>query len=543
MSVNPHRDFERPALSLESLRPPQSTPPLAAEIRARLERGDITALNPGTASLDEQFAMETPFLPLILGPEFRTKNLEIVLPQIGKATTGDSRAAAFYLRHRIIPVASFANWAQKRIIALREESLLHIKFDDALFRELRKSGAELTQAARETIRTGDIHLALRFPDQTQEALLDRCQLTFAAAAATIAKLQSESDEYLRLHGKEIIKRELADLLGGRRGDLSLSTHGPLGDRARRFQLLHAAMCARARIIEDFTLYHGLPVEDRSKAELLTACTDNPFDIASTGLFREGPAVMAQIQQHLHHLSDSQQTTIFNECILERRPLRHLRTHLPKSEEQAISPPAHAVPTLPLPPDQAPDPGILGRVAIKSAIEVHFPACSDPTRAARSLAGLVARGASSAEEVVQRLVEGVDPEKLIEQLRQARRREIPPLPASPGAAPTHSSEPSPPAELYTLSFHPDALKWLSSLDDDRARMVIRTRLTRMEDGNLGDVAPVGGYGGTRKFYEARIDYGPGYRVYYWRESGSVLYIRGGGKKDSQARDIVNFSPRD
>ena len=133
MSVNPHRDFERPALSLESLRPPQSTPPLAAEIRARLERGDITALNPGTASLDEQFAMETPFLPLILGPEFRTKNLEIVLPQIGKAITGDSRAAAFYLRHRIIPVASFANWAQKRIIALREESLLHIKFDDALF--------------------------------------------------------------------------------------------------------------------------------------------------------------------------------------------------------------------------------------------------------------------------------------------------------------------------------------------------------------------------------------------------------------------------
>ena len=51
------------------------------------------------------------------------------------------------------------------------------------------------------------------------------------------------------------------------------------------------------------------------------------------------------------------------------------------------------------------------------------------------------------------------------------------------------------------------------------------------GNPGDVGPVGG-----GVSELRIDYGPGYRVYYWQRGDFLVVLLGGGDKDSQRRDI-------
>ena len=69
-------------------------------------------------------------------------------------------------------------------------------------------------------------------------------------------------------------------------------------------------------------------------------------------------------------------------------------------------------------------------------------------------------------------------------------------------------------------------------DARAVGVVRARLNRIRLGNFGDCKSVGG--GVE---ELRIDFGPGYRVYYGREGALVVVLLCGGSKKSQARDIV------
>ena len=76
------------------------------------------------------------------------------------------------------------------------------------------------------------------------------------------------------------------------------------------------------------------------------------------------------------------------------------------------------------------------------------------------------------------------------------------------------------------------KWLSGLRDRMARARIAVRIDRLALGNPGDVKPVGG-----GVSEMRIDYGPGYRVYFVRRGNVVVLLLSGGDKASQARDIA------
>jgi putative addiction module killer protein len=74
-------------------------------------------------------------------------------------------------------------------------------------------------------------------------------------------------------------------------------------------------------------------------------------------------------------------------------------------------------------------------------------------------------------------------------------------------------------------------WLRDLRDARGRVKILARVQRLEDGNAGDVAPVGD-----GVSEMRIHFGPGYRVYYVSRGGEVILLLCGGDKSSQQRDI-------
>lgn len=75
------------------------------------------------------------------------------------------------------------------------------------------------------------------------------------------------------------------------------------------------------------------------------------------------------------------------------------------------------------------------------------------------------------------------------------------------------------------------KWFHGLRDARAFARIDARIARAADGHLGDVRAVGG-----GVSEMRIDYGPGYRVYFTRRGGALIVLLCGGDKGSQARDI-------
>ncbi len=76
-----------------------------------------------------------------------------------------------------------------------------------------------------------------------------------------------------------------------------------------------------------------------------------------------------------------------------------------------------------------------------------------------------------------------------------------------------------------------LKWLYSLEDSITRAKIRIRLDRVAVGNLGNYSPVGD--GVN---ELKIDYGPGYRVYFAFDGQKIVVILCGGDKGSQSRDI-------
>ena len=76
------------------------------------------------------------------------------------------------------------------------------------------------------------------------------------------------------------------------------------------------------------------------------------------------------------------------------------------------------------------------------------------------------------------------------------------------------------------------RWLDRLRDREARSRIANRTLRLAQGNPGDVAPVGG-----GISELRINYGPGYRVYYVRHGQRLIILLAGGDKDTQQQDIA------
>ena len=75
------------------------------------------------------------------------------------------------------------------------------------------------------------------------------------------------------------------------------------------------------------------------------------------------------------------------------------------------------------------------------------------------------------------------------------------------------------------------RWLGRLRDRQAMNRIVARLLAAEDGHLGDVRPVGD-----GVSEMRIQYGPGYRVYFITRGAELIILLCGGDKDSQRRDI-------
>jgi putative addiction module killer protein len=76
------------------------------------------------------------------------------------------------------------------------------------------------------------------------------------------------------------------------------------------------------------------------------------------------------------------------------------------------------------------------------------------------------------------------------------------------------------------------QWFGSLRDRIARARIDIRLRRLSLGNPGDVKPVG-----EGVSELRIDYGPGYRVYFVQRGQTLVVLLAGGNKRTQGRDIA------
>jgi putative addiction module killer protein len=76
------------------------------------------------------------------------------------------------------------------------------------------------------------------------------------------------------------------------------------------------------------------------------------------------------------------------------------------------------------------------------------------------------------------------------------------------------------------------EWLDSLRNLNARVKIEKRLGRVASGNMGDYRSLGG-----GVYEFKIDYGPGYRVYFGQIGATIVLLLCGGDKSTQEQDIL------
>lgn len=76
------------------------------------------------------------------------------------------------------------------------------------------------------------------------------------------------------------------------------------------------------------------------------------------------------------------------------------------------------------------------------------------------------------------------------------------------------------------------KWIDALQDLKARARILVRIERLAAGNAGDAKAVG-----EGVSELRMDFGPGYRMYYTQRGKEIIILLAGGDKSSQAKDIA------
>ena len=86
-------------------------------------------------------------------------------------------------------------------------------------------------------------------------------------------------------------------------------------------------------------------------------------------------------------------------------------------------------------------------------------------------------------------------------------------------------------MFAIRKTEDYTRWLDGLRDMQARARVLVRIERLASGNAGDVRSVG-----EGVSEMRIDYGPGYRVYYTKRGHEVVVLLAGGDKRTQSTDI-------
>lgn len=84
-------------------------------------------------------------------------------------------------------------------------------------------------------------------------------------------------------------------------------------------------------------------------------------------------------------------------------------------------------------------------------------------------------------------------------------------------------------MFELRSDPSFTAWLSAIDAP-VRQRVAARLIRVQFGNLGDHKMFGSIG------EMRIDFGPGYRVYFTKRQNRIVILLGGGSKKTQTADI-------
>jgi putative addiction module killer protein len=88
-------------------------------------------------------------------------------------------------------------------------------------------------------------------------------------------------------------------------------------------------------------------------------------------------------------------------------------------------------------------------------------------------------------------------------------------------------------MYTIKELPEFSSWLNGIKDGSTRLRLRRRLEKAQNGNFGDIQPVG-----QGVCEMREFFGPGWRMYFVKRGSCLVVMLGGGDKSTQSKDIAN-----
>ena len=86
-------------------------------------------------------------------------------------------------------------------------------------------------------------------------------------------------------------------------------------------------------------------------------------------------------------------------------------------------------------------------------------------------------------------------------------------------------------MFSVTQTEEFRDWLFALKDRTAARKIAQRIVRLQSGLMGDAKFFDGIG------ELRVDFGPGYRVYFARSGGELIILLCGGDKSTQQRDVA------
>jgi len=88
-------------------------------------------------------------------------------------------------------------------------------------------------------------------------------------------------------------------------------------------------------------------------------------------------------------------------------------------------------------------------------------------------------------------------------------------------------------MYDIEMTNDFSDWLASIKDGKTQKVIVKRIRVMSTGTLGKVRSL-----DNGLFEAKVDYGPGYRLYFINKEQRIIVLLCGGDKSTQKADIKN-----
>ncbi len=473
------------------------------ELRDRVVKGDLTALDQGMASVGNIIKLRQDVLPTLCEAEFLARNFDLCAPLLLEAFNGSKNAQLGYEESRLLHPFDTPIWSRKVISK----------------RLLDEFGSSVP--TRISIRT--LHEPSGGKSMVVHYFAPRWDLTNGTTVTYRSSVRTVdlADEVRAVY--ELDRENASLVLAQRLANAQIDGSLPwIGEHvAKRDRRLNASLLG-ARLLDDARTLFALPLDDRDLERILSSSRE-PWDVVLHSLTKKAAvvgkllAINPALESHgraLMIVKDPEKRALQIQAELKRREKAH-DAQVQCSEE--VESPIAIKPEISL------------GLGIRGALETYTALSPNEVRElARNLKACIRRGAGSFASLVERLKAGETGGSILGDFRQSLTRiEIQDRARSEIQLPTSSPQPSLEVinEIFVHARH--FRKKLEGLPAS-LRCFVEERLLRIkEDGYEGDCEKLHG----ADLYMLRIDKGPGIRVYYTKVSPTVWsFISLGTKKD-------------